>query len=1067
MNGFHRPRVAAAIVTFNKRDAVLTLLDHLEARRIPTYVTENACSDGTAAAIRERHPWACLLESKHNLGGTGGFNCATLAALTSGAKYIVLLDDDVLPEGDCLEEMARFLDANPEYAYVAPSIYISSQPGVLQETGGDIQPFRDPAVESWNRFRRGGIPEERLDIGYASACCLMIRAEAILKTGVMEWAYFLFCDDVDWCVRLGRMAGKGACLPQSKAQHDFPWGKPFGSMRLYFYHRNNMLLFNRILRHDARFEVPLRRSLSRTAISWMRAAAAGDAEIRDTLSSAFWDAVRGRFGVWKNKPKTVAQTQAKLDAAFFRAQGVRRVLVVIHIEEFIDPIIKKLRECAGDASLEIHLLCDAHRAEHWRGTGTFAQVIGRAAGVKNRMREPWALRAAGYDLALEDMFMEPRGPNGMVARHAAIFHAGELYAMPRRLLIAFLVFLASPTLAKIFARIMVHLFPAAPEDAPAPAEAAELLSTIGIDPAVGTPRARYNSPRTLEAALTLCSARDAARSVTEHIEESGGFREQCALAALSSVPAPVFPATDGVPLFSILTPVCDPQAVWLHDLVDSVKRQTFGGWELILVDDASTKPEVTAFLKDVSADPRIRTVFRTERGNISRATNDGAALARGRYLFFLDHDDKLPPNALAAFAARIHAADNPAVIYADEDRFDDAGRRYWPGFKPEFSAWNLWSSNYLHHPVAVRRELYDAVGGLRSEFDGSQDLDMLLRVVEKEPRVERIPEILYHMRVHAGSLSSGAASKPKAHERGKRAVAEAFVRQGLPLDVEFHPDIPGYFIPVPKAPAGRIAVVGVDYDGKGFVEGFDAAWVGATVTRVAAGKDLARRVNDAALAAAAEVIVVADAQATPMQADWQRFAAYAMLPGVGLVCPQVRDCEGYLVSAGLVTGGVLALMPWHSGCKADDAGYGGWMKALHEVNAVSHRCLAVRKSLWNETGGFDARWTGGAAMAADWSLRLSRDGKTVHLCAGFVPVVLAHTDRTRKACALSEEDYAAFVLQWKTVLNGPNRLWNPNLSCLTADVMFAGVEDTVLQALGVGHVWDAASAKSVFAAIDA
>jgi GT2 family glycosyltransferase len=160
------PRIAAAIATMNKRAAVLGLLARLDEEKIPAFVTTNACSDGTPEAVRAAFPAVTVLESAHNLGGTGGFNCAMLAALAAQPRYLALIDDDALPDRGCLAQLADFLDAHPDHAFAVPAIHIASRPEWLQETGGDVRFDREVAVESWNRLRENeGLPEH-FEIGH-------------------------------------------------------------------------------------------------------------------------------------------------------------------------------------------------------------------------------------------------------------------------------------------------------------------------------------------------------------------------------------------------------------------------------------------------------------------------------------------------------------------------------------------------------------------------------------------------------------------------------------------------------------------------------------------------------------------------------------------------------------------------------------------------------------------------------------------------------------------------------------------------------------------------------------
>ena len=97
-------------------------------------------------------------------------------------------------------------------------------------------------------------------------------------------------------------------------------------------------------------------------------------------------------------------------------------------------------------------------------------------------------------------------------------------------------------------------------------------------------------------------------------------------------------------------------------------------------------------------------------------------------VMLLDHDDELDPNALSLAAGEILAYPNVDLIYSDEDKVDTRGKRHTPFFKPNFSPELLLCQNYIGHLVVVRRELVEAVGGFRSEYDGAQDYDLLLRL---------------------------------------------------------------------------------------------------------------------------------------------------------------------------------------------------------------------------------------------------------------------------------------------------------------------------------------------------
>src|SRR6266478_710670 len=193
------------------------------------------------------------------------------------------------------------------------------------------------------------------------------------------------------------------------------------------------------------------------------------------------------------------------------------------------------------------------------------------------------------------------------------------------------------------------------------------------------------------------------------------------------------------PLISIITPVFNTPGASLKEAIDSVLAQAYENWELILVDDASS--------------------------------NRGLAEAQGEWIGLLDHDDLLEPDALFQTAKLLQTRSNVDLIYSDEDKFTEEGFAD-PMLKPDWSPDFFLACNYLCHFITIRRELVLRIGGFCSQFDGSQDYDLLLRAIERTDRIHHIPRVLYHWRRSASSSSSGLRQKPGQFEAGRRAVDE-------------------------------------------------------------------------------------------------------------------------------------------------------------------------------------------------------------------------------------------------------------------------------------------------------
>ena len=135
------------------------------------------------------------------------------------------------------------------------------------------------------------------------------------------------------------------------------------------------------------------------------------------------------------------------------------------------------------------------------------------------------------------------------------------------------------------------------------------------------------------------------------------------------------------PKISVLMPVHNTPRTFLEAAIESVHSQVYQNWELCIADDHSSAKWVRPILEKWQArDSRIKVTFRDSNGHIAEATNSAFALASGTHIALLDHDDILRPHALAEVAITLSENPKAGLIYSDEDKIDDAGRRYDPFF---------------------------------------------------------------------------------------------------------------------------------------------------------------------------------------------------------------------------------------------------------------------------------------------------------------------------------------------------------------------------------------------------
>jgi glycosyltransferase involved in cell wall biosynthesis len=280
------------------------------------------------------------------------------------------------------------------------------------------------------------------------------------------------------------------------------------------------------------------------------------------------------------------------------------------------------------------------------------------------------------------------------------------------------------------------------------------------------------------------------------------------------------------PLFSIITPVYNTDLGYLTKAVESVQRQAWTDWELILVDDLSPDPRIIPLLQTFAADdPRVHVVLREANGGISEASNSGIEVARGEFIALLDHDDMLAPGALAKMATAIAKHENVDYLYSDEDKLGIDGELYDTFKKPDWSPERLRAQMYTSHLSVLRTTLVRDVGGFDSAFDGSQDHDLVLRVTERARYIHHIPDVLYHWRVHPESTASSGAAKPYTWDAGVRAVGAHLERIGSPFNAEPGPWFGTVAVRRQLDPNARVSVIIPTRGSSGVIRGEERVFV--------------------------------------------------------------------------------------------------------------------------------------------------------------------------------------------------------------------------------------------------
>jgi glycosyltransferase involved in cell wall biosynthesis/GT2 family glycosyltransferase len=512
----------------------------------------------------------------------------------------------------------------------------------------------------------------------------------------------------------------------------------------------------------------------------------------------------------------------------------------------------------------------------------------------------------------------------------------------------------------------------------------------------------------------------------------------------------------GGPRFSIVVPAYNTPEKYLRELLDSVRGQFYPHWELCIVDDASPQPHVRRMLEAAAqADPRIKPVFRLENGHIARATNSALDAATGDYLAFLDHDDVLPLDALLHVAAALRANPSAGMLYTDEDKIDDHGRRFDPQLKGAWSPEMAITHNYTHHLTVMRRDLVEQAGRLRPEFNGAQDIDLILRVVERlEGRpVVHVPHIGYHWRAHAESTASKGDQKGYLFDAARRSIAEALARRGLRAEPVLPPLMKHYalclhqlkwdpallaenpvtiVIPTKNradllrrcldslartVPREHVKVVVVD-DNSTDAEALaclatlpDRPDLRCAVVRAPAsppGFDYSRLVNLGSARADTPLLLHLNNDVEALAPGWlEDLVGWSTVSGVGIVGARLLHPDGSINHAGISLSrqdGLPHVLFERS--HPEELGYLFLSHAARNVVAVTGACLLTRTDLYRQLGGFDEGRFKVAYNDVDFCLRAATAGYRTVVSP---QAVLQHLGRASRGNTYTEQEHVAFV----------------------------------------------------------
>jgi O-antigen biosynthesis protein len=464
------------------------------------------------------------------------------------------------------------------------------------------------------------------------------------------------------------------------------------------------------------------------------------------------------------------------------------------------------------------------------------------------------------------------------------------------------------------------------------------------------------------------------------------------------------------PRFSILMPICNTPARHLPEAIDSIRGQLYQEWELCVVEDASNPPEQRKALhRYVRGDDWIRVRYREVNGGISACTNAALEMAAGEWIVLMDQDDSLAEHALYLAAEAINRDPNLAIVYSDVDHIDEKGRRSNPYFKPDWDYDLFLGQNLINRLAAYRTDLVRRVGGFREGLEGSQEWDFAFRVLDTDPcaRVYHIPFVLYHRRQSSRTFSNTPATG--ATDTAQRVVNDHLTRSGDAALAVSHPQS-GYLrirrilptqpplvsIVIPtrdRCDLLRRCVDGLvnrtnykpleiiivdngssDPDAREFLAELRVR-PNFVIMEDSGPFNFSRLVNRGVAASSGDICVLLNNDIDIINDDWlDELTSHALRPEVGAVGAKLYYADGRLQHGGVILGISGGAGHQHRYCAGDSHGYFDRLKVTHNLSCVTAACLAVRRDVYNEIGGFEEKHLAVAYNDVDFCIRIREAG---------------------------------------------------------------------------------------------
>lgn len=497
------------------------------------------------------------------------------------------------------------------------------------------------------------------------------------------------------------------------------------------------------------------------------------------------------------------------------------------------------------------------------------------------------------------------------------------------------------------------------------------------------------------------------------------------------------------PKISIVVPVYNTPQKFFEELVKSLQKQTYSNWELCLADGS---PEPIVYMQEYpKKDNRIKYKIIGENKGISGNTNEALTLATGDFIGLLDHDDLLPVFSLYEVVKAINENPDVEFLYSDEDKLETAkGPRYGVFFKPDFSPYTLNSANYICHFSIFKKELMDKLEGFRSEYDGSQDFDIVARASELTQNIVHIPKVLYHWRAHKNSTAQNSDSKPYAFEVGKKVIKD-HIKRSLNTDVEVTDGLtPGsYEIKYTVKDNPKVSII---VDGRNCYENdiekiirkidnitnyenyeiiaISNQYLENVKKVIAPTNDVFKDYNEAVIQAEGKYFIIVDDNLNKIDKSTyiEDLVGICQDKNVGIVGTKLYNKDGQVEHSGIILGMNGAGDFLYKGAPKDIGTYMQRLLIIHNVSCVYVKYAMIDKDTFMQIGEFTDEFRG-LAQSIDTCLKILASGKQVVIN----PIISFEVKNIWQTEKIPSEE-TKIQKKWQNMYEKGDIYFSPNLS---------------------------------------